>query len=97
MILFIYFLYLLLGNPQFLYTKATFWATLSCFHPATLCETNISKEEEQCYDDYEDTNDDGEEAPNDNDYHESLPQNINLTIGHGSMSNVIKALQSSII
>jgi hypothetical protein len=54
-----------------LHTKATFWATLSCFHPTTLCETNTSKEEAWCNDDDEDTNNDGKEAPNDNDYHES--------------------------
>jgi hypothetical protein len=55
------------------------------------------QKKEWCNNDDEDTNDDGEEAPNDNDYHESGPQNINPTIGHGSMSNVTKALQSSII
>ncbi len=87
----------LLGDPQFLHTKATFWATLSCFHPTTLCETNTSKQEEQCTNDDEDTKNDGEKAPNDNDYHESQPQNINPTIGHGSMSNITKALQSNII
>jgi hypothetical protein len=29
---FIYLLYLLFGNPQYLHNKTTFWATLSCFH-----------------------------------------------------------------
>jgi hypothetical protein len=29
---FIYLLYLLFGDPQSLPNKATFWATLSCFH-----------------------------------------------------------------
>ncbi len=42
----------------------------------TLCGTNISKAKEWCNDDYEniDINDDGKEAPNDNDYHESQLQ-----------------------
>jgi len=29
---FIYLLYLLFGDPHSLHNKATFWATLSCFH-----------------------------------------------------------------
>jgi hypothetical protein len=39
----------------------------------TLCGTNISNAEEQCNDDHENINinDDGKEAPDNSDYHES--------------------------
>jgi hypothetical protein len=42
-------------------------------------------------------NDDGKEAPNDNVYHESWPQNTNPTIGRGSTSRIIRVSQSCTI
>jgi len=65
----------------------------------TLCGTNISKAEEQCNDDHEniDINDDGKEAPNNSDYHESKLQNTNPTTSCVSTFKTIKASQSCIV
>jgi hypothetical protein len=65
----------------------------------TLCGTNISKVKEQCNDDHEniDINDDGKEAPNDSDYHESQLQNTNPTTNCVSTFRIIKASQPCIV
>jgi len=65
----------------------------------TLCGTNISKEEERCYDDHEniDINDDGKEAPNNSDYHESQLQNTIPTTNCVSIFRIIRASQSCIV
>jgi hypothetical protein len=57
----------------------------------TLCVTNISKVEEWCNDD------DGKEAPNDSDYHESQLQNTNPTTNSVSTFKIIRASQSCIV
>ncbi len=49
--------------------------------------------EERCNDDDQDTyiNNDGGNAPNDNDYHEPQPQDTNPIIGYASTSKTTKA------
>jgi hypothetical protein len=65
----------------------------------TLRGTYILEVEEWCNDDDEDTyvNNDGGDAPNDNDYHEPQPQDTNPIIGCASTSIITRASQSHIV